>query len=149
MAENTTPQPGVSSEGGRYLGIGLDREVIATDKAPAAVGPYSQAIRVDNTVFTSGQIPIDPATGKLVEGDITVQTRQVLTNIKAILEAAGTGMEHVVKTTVYLANLDDFPAMNQVYAEFFPQSPPARSTVEVARLPLGALLEVDAIAAMP
>jgi 2-iminobutanoate/2-iminopropanoate deaminase len=149
MAENTIPQAELPSEEGGYLGVGIHREVIATDEAPAAVGPYSQAIRVDNTVFTSGQIPIDPATGKLVEGDITVQTRQVLNNLKAILEAAGAGLEHVVKTTVYLANLDDFPAMNQVYAEFFPESPPARSTLEAARLPLGALLEVDAIAAVP
>jgi len=127
----------------------MQREVVVTEKAPAAVGPYSQAIRVDNTVFTSGQIAIDPATGRLVEGDIRVQTRQVLTNLKAILEAAGSGLEHVIKTTVYLANLDDFPAMNQVYAEFFPDAPPARSTIQAARLPMGALLELEAIAVVP
>lgn len=141
----TLPEP----QTGEHLGVGMRREVIATEKAPAAVGPYSQAIRVDNTVFTSGQVAIDPATGKLVEGDITAQTRQVLANLKAILEAAGSGLECVVKTTVYLANMDDFPAMNQAYAEFFQDVPPARATIQAARLPLGALLEIDAIAVMP
>lgn len=150
MEGSETPRAGwpVGQTSG-YLGVGMQREVIVTEKAPAAVGPYSQGVRVDNTVFTSGQIAIDPATGRLVEGDITIQTRQVLTNLKAILEAAGSGLEHVVKTTVYLANLDDFPAMNQVYAQFFPQAPPARSTIQAARLPMGALLELEAIAVVP
>jgi len=150
MEGSKTPPAGwPAGQTGGYVGVGMQREVVVTEKAPAAVGPYSQAIRVDNTVFTSGQIAIDPATGRLVEGDIRVQTRQVLTNLKAILEAAGSGLEHVIKTTVYLANLDDFPAMNQVYAEFFPDAPPARSTIQAARLPMGALLELEAIAVVP
>ncbi|RME44089.1 MAG: RidA family protein [Chloroflexi bacterium] len=126
--------------------VGPEREVITTDKAPAAVGPYSQAIRVDNSVFTAGQIAIDPRTGKLVEGDIQAQTRQVLQNLSAVLEAAGTSLANVVKTTVFLADLSDFAAMNEVYAEFFPDGPPARSAVQVARLPLDALIEIEAIA---
>jgi len=128
------------------FGVGVERRVIATDRAPAAVGPYSQAIRVDHTVFTAGQIGLDPETGQLVGGGITAQTRQALQNLAAILEAAGTSLRNVVKTTVFLANMDDFAEMNQVYAEFFPEAPPARSTVEVSRLPLGALVEIEAIA---
>lgn len=124
----------------------MERQIISTDKAPAAAGPYSQAVRVNNSIFTAGQIAIDPATGKLIEGNIAAQTRQVLKNLSAVLEAAGSSLERVVKTTVFLASLDDFAAMNQVYAEFFPTNPPARSTVEVARLPLGALVEIDAVA---
>lgn len=124
----------------------MERQIVSTDKAPAAVGPYSQAVRVNNSIFTAGQIAIDPATGELIEGDIAAQTRQVLRNLSAVLEAAGSSLERVVKTTVFLAKLDDFAAMNQVYAEFFPINPPARSTVEVARLPLGALVEIDAVA---
>jgi len=124
----------------------MKREVIATRKAPAAVGPYSQAIRVGDLVFTAGQLAIDPATGKLVEGGIEKQTRQVLRNIAAVLEVAGSSLGNVVKTTVFLKDMGDFKAMNGVYAEFFAKEPPARSTVEVANLPLGALVEIDAIA---
>lgn len=122
------------------------RTVVATDQAPAAVGPYSQAIRAGKLVFTAGQIPIDPATGKLVEGDIQVQTRRALQNVQAVLEAAGTSLAKVVKTTVFLQDMGDFKAMNAVYAEFFPENPPARSAVQVAALPLGVDIEVEAIA---
>jgi len=124
----------------------MKREVIATKKAPGAVGPYSQAIRVGDLVFTAGQLAIDPAIGKLVEGGIEKQTRQVLRNIAAVLEVAGSSLGNVVKTTVFLKDMGDFKAMNGVYAEFFAKEPPARSTVEVANLPLGALVEIDAIA---
>jgi len=124
----------------------MKREVIATKKAPGAVGPYSQAIQVGDFVFTAGQLPLDPATGKLIEGGIEEQTRQVLRNIAAVLEAAGSSLDRVVKTTVFLGNMGDFRAMNEVYSEFFPDEPPARSTVEVG-LALGALVEIDAIAA--
>ncbi|MBC8248253.1 MAG: RidA family protein [Anaerolineales bacterium] len=124
----------------------MKREVIATREAPAAVGPYSQAIRVGDFVFTAGQLAIDPATGKLVEGGIEEQTRQVLRNITAVLEAAGSSLDKVMKTTVFLKDMGDFKAMNGVYASFFANEPPARSTVEVANLPLGALVEVDTIA---
>jgi 2-iminobutanoate/2-iminopropanoate deaminase len=130
----------------KYLGIGLERQIIATEEAPAAVGPYSQAVRVNNSIFTAGQIALDPATSKLVEGDIAAQTRRVLQNLSAVLEAAGSSLAQVIKTTVYLTDMDDFAAMNQVYAEFFPTDPPARTTVQVARLPLGARLEIEAIA---
>lgn len=123
----------------------MKREVIATRKAPSAVGPYSQAIRVGHFVFTAGQLALDPATGKLVEGGIQEQTRQALTNIAAVLEAAGSSLDKVVKTTVFLKDIDDFKAMNGVYAEFFANKPPARSTVAVD-LALGALVEIDAIA---
>jgi len=124
----------------------MKREVIATEKAPAAVGPYSQAIRVGDLVFTAGQLAIDPATGKLVEGGIEEQTRQVLRNISAVLEAAGSSLDRVAKTTVFLKDMGDFKALNQVYGEFFASEPPARSTVEVSDLALGALVEIDAIA---
>lgn len=119
---------------------------ISTKKAPAAIGPYSQAIRVGNIVYTSGQIPLDPATGTFVEGGIKEQTRQALTNIKAILEEAGTSMDNVVKTTVFMANMDDFADMNAVYAEFFTEPYPARSAVAVKTLPKGALIEIEVIA---
>jgi 2-iminobutanoate/2-iminopropanoate deaminase len=124
----------------------MKREVIATKKAPSAVGPYSQAIRVGDFVFTAGQLAIDPVTGRLVEGGIEEQTRQVLRNIAAVLEAAGSSLDKVVKTTVFLKDMGDFKAMNGVYAEFFANEPPGRSTVEVANLIPGALLEIDAIA---
>ncbi|MBC8263610.1 MAG: RidA family protein [Anaerolineales bacterium] len=126
----------------------MKREIIATEKAPGAIGPYSQAIRVGHFVFTAGQLGFDPATGKLVEGGIEEQTRQVLRNIAAVLEAAGSSLDKVVKTTVFLKNMGDFRAMNEVYGEFFANEPPARSTVEVARLPLEALVEIDTIAAV-
>jgi len=121
-------------------------EVVATRKAPAAVGPYSQAIRVGDFVFTAGQLAIDPATAELVEGGIEEQTRQVLRNIAAVLDEAGSSIDKVVKTTVFLKDVGDFKAMNEVYGEFFANEPPARSTVEVANLALGALVEIDAIA---
>jgi 2-iminobutanoate/2-iminopropanoate deaminase len=124
----------------------MNRETIATDKAPAAVGPYSQAVRVGDFVFTAGQIPLDPKTGQMVEGSIEAQTRQALTNLSAVLEAAGTSPANVVKTTVFLADIGDFQAMNGIYAEFFPDAPPARSAVQAAALPLGARVEIEAVA---
>jgi 2-iminobutanoate/2-iminopropanoate deaminase len=124
----------------------MKREVISTDKAPAAVGPYSQAVRVGDFVFAAGQLAIDPAMGKLIEGDVAIQTRQVLTNLSAVLEAAGSSLDRVVKTTVFLKDMGQFKAMNAVYGEFLHSDPPARSTVEVAALPLGALVEIEAIA---
>jgi 2-iminobutanoate/2-iminopropanoate deaminase len=122
------------------------KQVISTPKAPAAIGPYSQAIRVGNLVYTSGQIPIDPATGAFVEGGIKEQTRQSLTNVKAILEEAGTSMANVIKTTVFMADMADFADMNSVYAEFFSEPFPARSAVAVKTLPKGALVEIEVIA---
>jgi 2-iminobutanoate/2-iminopropanoate deaminase len=121
-------------------------EVISTKKAPAAIGPYSQAIQVGNLVYTSGQIPIDPATGTFVEGGIIEQTRQSLTNVKAILEEAGLTMANVIKTTVFMADMNDFADMNSVYAEFFKEPYPARSAVAVKTLPKGALVEIEVIA---
>ncbi len=120
---------------------------IHSEQAPAAIGPYSQAIEVNGFVFASGQIPVDPATGNFVEGGVKEQTRQCLTNAKHVLEAVGTDLSHVVKTTVYLDSMDDFAAMNEVYAEFFTQPYPARSAVAVDRLPKGALVEVEVLAA--
>jgi len=122
------------------------RDAVATSSAPRAVGPYSQAVRAGDFLFVSGQIPIDPATGALVEGEIGDQTRRVLLNLQAILAAAGASLDEVVRTTVFLANLDDFAAMNEAYGEFFALPAPARSTVEAARLPKGARLEIDVIA---
>ena len=122
------------------------KQTIHTDSAPAAIGPYSQAIQIDNLLFVSGQVPIDPDTGAIVEGDITTQARQSLSNLRAILNAAGTNMGAVVKTTVFLADMDDFAAMNEVYAQFFQEPFPARSAVQVARLPKGAKVEIEAIA---
>ena len=122
------------------------KKVISTTKAPAAIGPYSQAIRVGNLVYTSGQIPIDPATGEFAEGGIKEQTRQSLLNLKAILEEAGLTMSDVVKTTVFMADMNDFAAMNAVYAEFFAEPYPARSAVAVKTLPKGALVEIEAVA---
>jgi 2-iminobutanoate/2-iminopropanoate deaminase len=121
------------------------KEIIKTEKAPAAIGPYSQAIRWNQWIFVSGQLSINEKTGA-VEGDIKTQTRQVLTNLRNILEASGSGMEWVLKTTVFLADMNDFGAMNEVYASFFPQNPPARSTIQVARLPKDARVEIEAIA---
>jgi 2-iminobutanoate/2-iminopropanoate deaminase len=125
---------------------GTKRTVISTELAPKAIGPYSQAIRVNGFVFCAGQTPIDPAVGKLIEGDVPAQTRRVLENIRAILDAAGTSLAKVVKTTVFLTNMANFKAMNEVYAEFFPEHPPARSTIAVAGLPLGAQVEIECIA---
>jgi len=122
------------------------REQVATTQAPAAIGPYSQAIRTDGFVFASGQIALDPASGQLTGEDVRAQTRQVMANVRAVLEAAGTSLANVVKTTVFLTSMANFAAMNEVYGEYFTQIPPARSTVAVAELPRGALVEVEVIA---
>lgn len=122
------------------------KEIVATERAPRAIGPYSQAVRSGNFLFASGQIPIDPATGEFVAGGITEQTEQVMRNVSAILEAAGAGLQQVVKTTVFLADMDDFTAMNEVYSRFFGDDPPARATVQAARLPRDARVEIEAIA---
>jgi 2-iminobutanoate/2-iminopropanoate deaminase len=124
----------------------MQRHTVATDRAPGAVGPYSQAIRTDTLVFTAGQVPLDPSTGTLVEGAIEVQTRRALDNVAAVLEAAGSGLSSVVKMTVFMTDLGDFKRMNEVYAEYFPDAPPARSAVQVAALPLGAVIEMEAVA---
>ncbi len=121
-------------------------KVIQTNQAPAAIGPYSQAIEANGMVFASGQIPIDPTTGEFVEGGITEQTRQCLTNASRVMEAAGTDLAHVVKTTVFLSDMANFAAMNEVYSQFFSQPFPARSAVAVKTLPKGALVEVECIA---
>ena len=122
------------------------KEIIATEQAPRAIGPYSQAVRAGNLVFASGQIPIDPATGEFVAGGIAEQTEQVLRNLTAVFEAAGLKLSHVVKTTVFLADMDDFSAMNEVYARFFGENPPARATVQAAGLPRNAKVEIEATA---
>ncbi len=122
------------------------RQAISTPAAPQAVGPYSQAIRAGSFLFVSGQIPIDPATGQIVPGDITAQTRRVMQNVGEILKAAGSSFDQVVRTTVYLADLAEFPAMNDAYAAFFQPPAPARSTIQAARLPRDAKLEIDVIA---
>ncbi len=122
---------------------------IHTNQAPAAIGPYSQAIEANGMIFASGQIPIDPATGQFVEGGIQEQTRQALTNARKILQAAGTDMENVIKTTVYLSDIHNFAAMNEVYAQFFTEPFPARSAVAVKDLPKGALVEIEVLAIKP
>lgn len=124
----------------------MSKDVISTPNAPAAIGPYSQAVRSGNLLFLSGQIPLDPATGQLIAGDITAQTERVLKNLAAILEAAGTGLDRVLKTTVYLKDLAEFGKMNEVYGKFFGEKPPARATVEVSRLPRDAAIEIDLVA---
>jgi 2-iminobutanoate/2-iminopropanoate deaminase len=123
----------------------MPKEIISTQNAPAAVGPYSQAVRVGNMVFTAGQIGMDPAQGQLVGDDAPTQAEQALKNVKAVLEAAGSSLDQVVKTTVFLKNMADYTGVNEVYARFFPQNPPARSAVEVAALPRGALVEIEAL----
>jgi len=122
------------------------KKIIHTDKAPEAIGPYSQAVRTESMVYTAGQIGLDPATMELVSGGVEAETRQVLNNLKKVLEAANSGLNYVVKTTVFLRDMADFPKMNAVYAEFFPENPPARSTVAVAALPKGVAVEIEAIA---
>ena len=122
------------------------RQIVQTKQAPGAIGPYSQAVIANGFVFTSGQIPIDPATGQFVSGGIAEQTQQVLKNLTAVLEAAGSNLQQVVKTTVYLADMQDFTAMNEVYATFFGTEPPARSTVQAAGLPRDARVEIDVVA---
>lgn len=124
----------------------MEKTVISTNKAPAAIGPYSQAIRAGNLVFVSGQIPIIPATGELVQGDIRLQTRQALENLKHILAAAGASLDSVVKTTVFMKDLNDYSAINDVYKEFFADKPPARAAVQAARLPRDVGVEIEAIA---
>jgi 2-iminobutanoate/2-iminopropanoate deaminase len=122
------------------------KKVISTDKAPQAIGPYSIAIGTQDLVFTAGQIGIDPTTGEIINGGIEAETRQVLTNLKHVLEASSSALSQVVKTTVFLKDMGDFPKMNAIYAEFFTDNPPARSTVAVAALPKGAMVEIEAIA---
>ena len=122
------------------------REVIATEQAPKAIGPYSQAIRAQGLIFTSGQIAIDPATAQIIASNVSAQTDRVLKNLSAILQASGSSLEKVLRCTVFLKNMGDFAAMNEVYGRYFQQEPPARSTVEVARLPKDVLIEIDVIA---
>jgi 2-iminobutanoate/2-iminopropanoate deaminase len=122
------------------------KKIVSTEKAPRAIGPYSQAICIEGLVFTAGQVGLDPATMELVEGGIEAQTRQVLTNLNYVLDAADSGLNFVIKTTVFLKDMADFAAMNAIYAEFFPGKPPARSTVQVAGLPKGALVEIECVA---
>lgn len=124
----------------------MKKKVIQTEGAPKAIGPYSQAIQAGNFLFLSGQIPLDPKTGELVKGDIRKQTQLVLENIKGVLESQGLGMENVVKATLFLKDIGNFNQVNEVYAKYFPSSPPARSTVEVAKLPRDADIEIEAIA---
>lgn len=124
------------------------REAVATDKAPRAIGPYSQAVRMGNLLFCSGQIPLDPLTGQLATGDIAAQTRQVFANLGAVLAEAGASFAHVARTTVYLADMQDFVEMNEVYATFFTAPAPARSTVQAAGLPRNARIEIDVIAVL-
>jgi 2-iminobutanoate/2-iminopropanoate deaminase len=121
-------------------------EIVATDRGPKAIGPYSQAVRANGFVFLSGQIPIDPKTQQIVEGEAAIQTERVLENLKAVVEAAGSSLQRAVKTTVFLADMNDFAAMNEVYARYFAEHPPARSTVEVARLPRNVRVEIDLVA---
>lgn len=124
----------------------MKKEIVSTTKAPAAIGPYSQAIKMGNFIFTSGQIPYDPETNELVGKDIESQARQVLKNVSAVLEAAGVTLDNVVKTTVFMKNMDDFNTVNEIYGEFFTENPPARSAVEAARLPKDVLIEIEVIA---
>lgn len=122
------------------------KKIVSTDKAPKAIGPYSQAIRIEGLVYTAGQVGLVPATMEIIEGGIEAQTRQVLTNLKHVLEAADSGLNYVIKTTVFLQSMNDFAAMNSVYQEFFPENPPARTTVAVAALPKNALVEIECVA---
>ena len=124
----------------------MTRESVQTENAPKAIGPYQQAIKANGFIYTAGQIPIDPKTGSFIEGGITAQTRQVLENLKAVLEAGGSSLDRVVKATVFLKNMADFAAMNEVYAQYLGSAKPARSTVAVAELPRGALIEIDLVA---
>ena len=124
----------------------MQKKVVQTDKAPKAIGPYSQAIRTEAMIYTAGQTGLEPATGELIAGGLEEQTRQVLNNIRNVLEAAGSSLEHVVKTTVFLQDMNDFAKMNAIYAEYFGKNPPARSTIAVAALPKGGLVEIEAIA---
>jgi len=125
------------------------KQIISTSGAPKAIGPYSQAVVHNGLIYLSGQIPLDPESGQIVEGDVSVQTHRVLQNLKAVLEAAGSSLEHVLKTTVFLKDLTEFAAVNQVYGEYFAVNPPARATVEVARLPRDVRVEIEAVAIVP
>jgi 2-iminobutanoate/2-iminopropanoate deaminase len=129
-----------------YTEVEMSKRIIMTSQAPAAVGPYSQGVVLDGWIWTCGQVALDPATGAMVGSDAATQADRALRNIQAILEAAGTSLDRVVRATVYLTNMDDFAAVNEVYARYFPKAFPARACVEVSRLPLGALVEIDAIA---
>ena len=122
------------------------KQIISTDKAPGAIGPYSQAVRAGDFLFCSGQIAIDPETGKLIEGDVAAQTRQVMENLRAVLEAAGMDFSHVVKTTIFLSSMDHFATVNEIYGSYFPSDPPARATVAVATLPKNVDVEIEVIA---
>lgn len=122
------------------------KKIVSTEKAPKAIGPYSQAVRIEGLVYTAGQIALDPVRMELVEGDVAAQTHQVFANLKAVLEAAGSGLNYVIKTTVFLKDMADFAAMNAIYAGYFPENPPARSTVAVAGLPKGGLVEIEVVA---
>ena len=124
----------------------MKKKVIQTDQAPKAIGPYSQAIRTDSMVYTAGQVGLDPVTGELISNSVEEQTRQALTNVRKVLEAAGSTMDQVVKTTVFLKDMNDFAKMNSIYAEFFGENPPARSTIAVAGLPKGAQVEIEVVA---
>ena len=126
----------------------MKREAVQTTSAPAAIGPYSQGVRAGGFLFCSGQLPLDPTTGKMVDGGIEAQTERVLANLEAVLTAGGATLRSVVKTTVYLVDMGDFPAMNAVYGKFFPEDPPARATVQIVKLAAGACVEIDAIAAV-
>jgi 2-iminobutanoate/2-iminopropanoate deaminase len=127
----------------------MKREIVHTDKAPKAIGPYSQAIRTDSMIYAAGQTGIDPATGDLIAGGVEEQTRQVLTNLQNVIETAGSSFKNVVKTTVFLKDMNDFAKMNAIYAEYFGENPPARSTIAVAGLPKGGLVEIEAVALIP
>ena len=124
----------------------MSKIVISTDRAPAAIGPYSQAIKAGNLLFTSGQIPIEPSTGQVIQGDIQIQTRQVLENLKAVLEAGGSSLEKVLKATVFIKDMNDFVKVNEIFAEYFQENPPARSCIEAARLPKDVEVEIEAVA---
>jgi 2-iminobutanoate/2-iminopropanoate deaminase len=124
----------------------MTKAIISTPHAPAAIGPYSQAVRAGDFVFCSGQIPLDPATGNIVEGDVRAQTERVMNNLQAVLEAAGAGLDRIVKTTIFLVDLGDFGVVNETYARFFPGDPPARACVEVSKLPRGVRVEIEATA---
>jgi 2-iminobutanoate/2-iminopropanoate deaminase len=127
----------------------MKKSIITTDNAPAAIGPYSQGVKLGNLIFTSGQIPADPASGEIVPGGADVQTRQALRNLEAVLNTGGTKLDNILKTTLYIKNMDDFAAINEIYASFFGAEPPARSCIEAARLPKDVLIEIEAVAYIP